>query len=116
MAFSCATKSGTFCAPGDPKCGPQGQNRVQICGQLVRLVHHHGKCVCAGNFMHVVRRFFTNYQLWCSGFSCSRVEVVEWRAVSKNFVDNWYAGCLIMVGVPMVMGGCTASQGKPPNM
>ena len=61
--------------------------------------------------MHVVRRFFTNYQLWCSGFSCSRVEVAPWRAVRKNFPDNWYGWSLIMVGVPMVMVGCTASQG-----
>ena len=53
-------------------------------GQLVWLVHHHGKCVCGGNFMHVVRRGFTIYQLWCSGFSCSRVEVAEWRAVRKK--------------------------------
>ena len=82
-------------------------------GQLVWLVHHHGKCVCGGNFMHVVRRFFTNYQLWCSGFSCSRVEVAPWRAVRKNFPDNRYGWCLIMVGVPMAMVGCTAPQGIP---
>ena len=50
-----------FCAPGDPKCGSHDQNRAGISGQLVRLVHHHGKCVFGGNFMHVVRRFF--YQL-----------------------------------------------------